>query len=135
MEEQHRLCNVDNGHLHSKGYFHLSEIGTVLHAGKQQLQAKQGRSKSKQFYPPPLKQKEDAICRHWGSLGLCVCNVLSAFTTLCFVSWNPSPSSFLSVVSLQCLHVHPFMSLQFTWRVYEMFLFISPPNLFSSPSR
>lgn len=35
------------------------------------------------------------------------CFLNPAFTTLFFVSWNSSPSSFLPPVSLQCLHSHP----------------------------
>lgn len=118
------LMEKHSGLWNSTGYFPLSEISIVPHAGKQQLQTKWGGSKSKQYYPLHLPwNREDAVCRHCVFLFLLVCQCFPtpAFTThslLCFTEsfFLLLPLPFLSPVSLDSgleSKCFPFMSLQF----------------------
>lgn len=130
MEKHKCLWNVDNDLLHSKENFLLSEISTVLHARKQQLQAKQGRSKSKQCYPLHLIWNKEKMLflgpgDFWFRSFVMFSNPSFHYSLVCFTESFSLllPLSFLSPVPV-CF---PFMSLQFMylqsfWRDFSVHL-------------
>lgn len=134
-EKHNRLWNEDNGHLRSKGCFPLPEISSVLHAGKQQLQAEHGRSKSNRCYPLHLPRNKDNTL-FIGDFWFCFFVMFSKpsfhYSLLCFSESFSLllPLPFLSSASI----FFPFKFLQFMYLESFAWDFSVPLSSQSLPS-